>query len=378
MKRETKVGIFVLIGLVVMGAIVFLIGDERRSFDRHFKLRAKFHDVAGLKAGAPVRMGGMDVGSVDAVHFGTTPGDAYIYVEFNVVKVAFDRIKDDSIVSIANKGLLGDKMLEVSQGTASHPGLADGGMVTAADPQDFGRFVGKGEEIVDLTKKNLANLEIVTKTFTDPKVAEDLKASVASVRKLLDDAAANDGFVHRLLTDPKLADHLDQVFVEGAKAGRSFDKVAVELHGMMKQVKEGPGLAHEVMYGKDGPKMVSSFTKVGEELALTMHALRTGKGALHELVYGEEGGKLTKNLEQITSDVAVIVANVKAGKGTLGALLVDPSLYEDAKSILGNVERNAVLRAIVRYTIKQDEQKNGVATQPPAAPAPAPAPSGSK
>ena len=370
MKRETKVGIFVLIGLCVMGTIVFLIGDERRSFDKHYKLRAKFKEVSGLKAGAPVRMGGMDIGSVDAVHFATTANDAYIYVEFNVVKIAYERIKDDSIVSIANKGLLGDKMVEVSQGTQGHASIPDGGMVTAAEPQDLGRFVGKGEEIVDLTKKNLVNLEIVTKSFADPKVAEDLKASVASIRKLLDDAASNDGFVHRLLTDPKLADHLDQVFVEGAKAGRSFDKVALDLHAMMKQVKDGPGLAHEVVYGKDGQKLVGSFSKVGEELALTMHALRTGKGALHELVYGEDGAKVTKNLEQITGDLAIIVTNMKAGKGTLGALLVDPSLYEDAKSILGNVERNAVLRAIVRYTIKQDEQKGGVATQPPAVPAP--------
>ncbi|MBK7395872.1 MAG: hypothetical protein IPJ34_06075 [Myxococcales bacterium] len=176
--------------------------------------------------------------------------------------------------------------------------------------------------------------------------------------------------MHRLLTDPKLADHLDQVFVEGAKAGRSFDKVALDLHAMMEQVKDGPGLAHEVVYGKDGQKLVGSFSKVGEELALTMHALRTGKGALHELVYGEDGAKVTKNLEQITGDLAIIVTNMKAGKGTLGALLVDPSLYEDAKSILGNVERNAVLRAIVRYTIKQDEQKGGMATQPPAVPTP--------
>ena len=367
MKRETKVGIFVLIGLLVMGAIVFVIGDERRSFDKHYKLRAKFKDIAGLKAGAPVRMGGMDVGSVDAIHFGNTPGDRHLYVEFNVVKVAYDRIHDDSAVSIAGKGLLGDKMLEIGQGTESRPLIPEGGEVAAIDPQDFGRFVGKGEEIVELTKKNLTNIEIVTKNLTDPKVAEDLKASLAAVRKLLEEAAANDGFVHRLLTDPKLADHLDQVFIEGAKAGRTFDKVANDLHAMMKQVKDGPGLAHELVYGKEGQKMVGSFAKVGEELALTMQALRTGKGALHELVYGEEGGKVAKNLEQITTDVAVIVANVRAGKGSLGALLVDPSLYEDAKSILGNVERNAVLRAIVRYTIKQDEQKPGVATQPPTA-----------
>ena len=41
----------------------------------------------------------------------------------------------------------------------------------------------------------------------------------------------------------------------------------------------------------------------------------------------------------------------------LGALLVDPSVYEDMKAVLGNVQRNDVLRALVRYSIRQDEKK---------------------
>ena len=51
-----------------------------------------------------------------------------------------------------------------------------------------------------------------------------------------------------------------------------------------------------------------------------------------------------------------IVRGVKQGKGTVGALLVDPSIYEDLKRVLGNVERNSVLRALVRYSIRRDEQ----------------------
>jgi phospholipid/cholesterol/gamma-HCH transport system substrate-binding protein len=34
-------------------------------------------------------------------------------------------------------------------------------------------------------------------------------------------------------------------------------------------------------------------------------------------------------------------------------------VYEDLKSAIGNVERNAVLRALVRYSIRADEQKLG-------------------
>jgi phospholipid/cholesterol/gamma-HCH transport system substrate-binding protein len=46
--------------------------------------------------------------------------------------------------------------------------------------------------------------------------------------------------------------------------------------------------------------------------------------------------------------------DVEQGKGTVGALLKDPSVYEDLKTILGNIERNRLLKSLIRYTIKKE------------------------
>ena len=62
--REIKVGLFVFLGLVVVGIVVLLIGDERHIFARHITLDTSFSDVQGLKVGAPVRMDGIDVGTI--------------------------------------------------------------------------------------------------------------------------------------------------------------------------------------------------------------------------------------------------------------------------------------------------------------------------
>ena len=71
----------------------------------------------------------------------------------------------------------------------------------------------------------------------------------------------------------------------------------------------------------------------------------------------------------MSDDLRVVVANVRQGKGTIGGLLVDPSIYEDLKAIVGNVERNQVLRALVRYSIKEGEQRPHAETpKVPAAP----------
>jgi phospholipid/cholesterol/gamma-HCH transport system substrate-binding protein len=48
---------------------------------------------------------------------------------------------------------------------------------------------------------------------------------------------------------------------------------------------------------------------------------------------------------------------VKAGKETIGGPLVDPAVDEDIESLIGNVEPDQVVRALVRYSIKKSEDK---------------------
>ena len=99
--------------------------------------------------------------------------------------------------------------------------------------------------------------------------------------------------------------------------------------------------------------------------------MRTQNGIAHAVVYGDpDMQQIMGNLNAMSGDLRKIVADIKAGKGTIGGLLVDPSVYEDLKALVGNVERNQVLRALVRYSIKQDEKAGGPAVEVKAAPAP--------
>jgi hypothetical protein len=47
--------------------------------------------------------------------------------------------------------------------------------------------------------------------------------------------------------------------------------------------------------------------------------------------------------------------------------MVDPSVYEDLKMLLGNVQRNQALRALVRYSIQRDDGPAGVEVVDPEA-----------
>ena len=148
----------------------------------------------------------------------------------------------------------------------------------------------------------------------------------------------------------------------------------VEAQKTVARVNQGPGFAHELFYGERGSDAIANFGGVSAELATTLRGIREGNGLAHSILYGgdDPSRQVSANLGAITNDLKQIMADLRAGKGTLGALLVDPSIYEDVKSVLGNVQRNDALRALVRYSIKQDEKRPQVrvSEQPAASSAP--------
>lgn len=371
-NRTLKVGVFVAVGLALAIVAVFMIGENRRAWDSKVRFRGKFVDVAGLKSGSPVRLGGIDIGSVTAVKHSDDANDPHIYVTISVAKSEAARVKPDTKMKVVGKGLLGDKMVVLEGGS---PGLAaandDAFIDTEAAPKDLMASMD------DLSVKANATMESVKRTseqLADPQLAEDLKGTVKALRTILEGVANNkDGAAHKVIFDPE---------EEGASTGSSrtsrrrapTPRARPPTPARSPRAKTGPGLVHTLVYDD---QLASGTTGTMVELHNSLKALRTGNGLGHAIVYGDDSSQhVMGNMSAMSDDLREIVANIKAGRGTIGALLVDPTVYEDIKSLVGNVERNQVLRALVRYSIKQSEDKPHATVTD--APQPAPSPSAQK
>jgi phospholipid/cholesterol/gamma-HCH transport system substrate-binding protein len=368
-SRNVKVGLFVVVGLVFSGLVIFLVGGERRLFDPSIQFRAEFKDVAGLKPSAPIRMGGIDIGHVGDVGYGKNPEDTKIYVTLKVVKSEASRIKTDSRVKVITKGLLGDKMIEISKG--SEATLPPGSVIQLDPTKDVfeqASEVGKtAMGALDDVKSATANVQKMTETLANDKFQQDVQESVASVNQVLKDVAGGDGYAHRFLTDKAEADRISRTLDNLNRAIGELTTTLGEVRQIAARVKTGPGFAHDMVYG-DGPqKQVEQFGNAAQEVATTLKGVRESDSLVHDALYGGKGNgaEALANVTAITGDLRVIMSNIRAGKGTMGALLVDPSLYEDMKVVLGNVQRNDVLRSLVRYSIKQDEKKPAVEVKAP-------------
>ena len=365
-SREVKVGAFVLVGLIAIGLVVFLIGDERSLFDSKEEYRAVFPDVEGLKRGSPVQMGGVIVGSVRAVTYSDDANDIQLYVTFAVVESAQARIRKNSRATIAPKGLLGDKLLNVTLGDPKEP------LIPAGEVVPTGEKAGLFSQIEKLGEKAdgvMTNLEKTTGSIADEQFQRDLKDSVHSMSNILKSLDKGDGYGARLLHDPDEADRLSRTLANLEKTSSELNRTMRGVNAIIRQVRTGPGFAHEVVYGDAPTNTLNQFGDAAGELASTLRGIREGNGLAKSVIYGDDNSQqIMGNVSAMTSDLRRIVSDVRAGKGTLGALLVDPSVYEDLKMVLGNVERNKVLRALVRYSIKRDEKAPSVEVADPAPP----------
>jgi phospholipid/cholesterol/gamma-HCH transport system substrate-binding protein len=367
--RDLKVGLFVLAGLLFSVVVIFLIGDERRLFSSSVVFKTKFADVQGLKAGAPIRMGGIDIGHVESVGYGKDPADATVYVSLDIVESEARRIRTDSKVRIVNKGLLGDKMVEITKGQASTM-VAPGGEISAEEPDDM---LAKATGMAEKADVVMDNLKDISKNFADERLHKDLRESVAALNKVLHQVSDGEGYPQRLLTDKDEADRISRTVASMEQVSTELTTTLRETNAIIRRIQRGPGFAHDVIYGEGPKKEVEKFGNAAEEVALTLKGIRESDSFVHDALYGGkgDGAEALANVTALTGDLRAIVADMRSGKGTVGALLVDPSVYEDLKAVLGNVERNDVLRALVRYSIKQDEKKPPVEVSAPSAGAPA-------
>ncbi len=358
MKREVKVGVFVLIGLVLTATVIFVIGQERRVFARRVEFTATFSDVQGLKVGAPVRLSGVDIGTVKSIAHSDSPTDDKLYVKLDIVREEAVRIRVDSLAKVTNKGMLGDKMLELSTGTPGRPEVPPGGTIASEDPSDFGAMLGRLGDMAKKTESVISNLDKATGTLAEAETRADLQAGLHSVTILLDGMAQGRGYAGKLMTDPAEAERISQTFLRLDQTLSKLNRTLDGVNRVLDRVNDGPGLVHALLYEESGKKSVESIGRASDEIALLLRGVREGNGVARTVLLGGAGQEeLGDNLLATSKDLRVVMANVRAGKGTVGGLLVDPSLYEDMKRLVGDVSRNDVLRALVRYSIKEDEKR---------------------
>ena len=244
-NRVVAVGIFVVFGVLLFGVGLFFIGDRRMMFSDTFEVYAEFASVAALQNGAIVRVGGMDAGEVREIHVPAGPSGRF-RVKMRVREDLHQLLRVDSVASIQNDGLVGNKFVQVEVGSDPSPVVPPGGTIRSEEPFDLAVMLKKMNATIDLVTATITQLQrgvndalasitatagtaqsLMTDTASDlrsisastQKVAEDLNVIVAGVRQ-------GRGTVGKLVTDDSLYTSVKAISVQAEKAVANLNDAA--------------------------------------------------------------------------------------------------------------------------------------------------------
>ena len=369
-----RVGLFVLVALAVFLATIYALGARARLFEARYVVYADFTEVGGLTEGATVRLAGVQIGRVAGVHLPGEPGGK-VRVDLDITQRYADRIRKDSIARIETQGLLGDKVVEVTVGTAATPALKAGEVLAARDPTDLGRVLNEGAGAVQDMGALMAELRTSAETLNRSKLIESTSATVDRINRVVDQVEHGRGWAHALLYDEPVAlkrlneaiattqallDRLDRgqgaagvlVSPESTAAGKRFVAAMDRLARMVETPGREEGLLPGLLFDPKYKGTLEDLRATAKNLREISDRVAAGRGTLGALVTGstDDGGLGTavQDLKVAIHNLRSVSQKLSAGEGTLGALVADPTVYERLVTILEGAQRSFLLRSLIR------------------------------
>lgn len=361
MQREVKVGLLVVAAFVILGVAVFLVSERRNFFALKNRYYIQFETVLGLAPGSPAQLNGVTVGSVQRVVLPESVDEQLLTVWINVDRRYGERVREDSTARIKTLGLLGDKFIEISSGSADSPLIPSGGYIPAAAPTDVEKLLATGGDAVQNTvaisyslRNILARMEagegLLGELLTDSEAGRTAKQGLVAIMEAVRDITlqihSGQGTVGQLIMDDDLAVRLT------ASVNR-FNTVLTSLEG-------GEGLIADLLQNPQTRNRVqtllANLDKTTESLSVATEQLSTGKGLLPAMLNDEEmSGQILGDLQQMLKNLNLVSEKLASGDGTLGRLIEDPEIYEALNDIVVGVDESKMLRWLIR-----NRQKSGI------------------
>lgn len=227
-KFKIRLGLFIAGGLAIFVFIVFIIGKQKNLFNPVFKLTTTFYNVSGLQVGNNVRFSGINVGIVDNINI---INDSTVKVDMLVKKDVKKFIKTDCEVAIGSEGLIGDRLLIITQGSTDAPFAKEGQQLLSAEPVEI-------DAIMASLLVTAVNAEIISDQLAEIMV--NINSGNGTLGRLIRDTTMASDFSQTMKNIKRSSKGLDQN-MEAAKHNfllRGYFRKQAEAEALKKQEAE--------------------------------------------------------------------------------------------------------------------------------------------
>lgn len=286
-KRSITVGLFVIIGVIILVVGVVTIGSMRKVFTSNIKIKTIFHDVNGLKPGNNIWYSGVKIGTVKTLRF---LDNSQVEVMLNIEEKSQEFIRKNAKAKVSTDGLIGNKIIVIYGGTQKVPAIEDGDELVVEK-------IESTDEMLAVLSENNKNLLGITSAF----------------KTISKNILEGKGTVGMLLNDERLYTEVDQTLAALKKASLNAQTMTASLSGFSSKLNQKGGLAND--FATD---------------TIIMSNIRSTIGRLNETV--STANVMVTNLKTASEDLN---SNTTS---PLGVLLHDQTTASNLKGTLKNLE----------------------------------------
>ncbi len=287
-KRSIIVGIFVLVGVVLLVAGIITLGGQQNRFARTVTVSATFSDVGGLKAGNNVWFSGVKIGTVKSINFVNVQE---VEVTMAIEEKSRGFIRKDALAKLSSEGFIGNRLVVIEGGSAAAPPISEGDRLQSGPSSDT-------DAMMATLQTNNENLVGITENF----------------QILTEQLVKGEGTIGALLTERELFDEIKQLVANLNQTVANTSAASEELVRLTSQFNKEGTLVNDLL--TDTVIYANLQTAVAQLQGVTQTATA-----------------LTTNLNEAT-------AKLNDNDNAVGLLLNDPQMAEQIQRTMENLEQS--------------------------------------
>ena len=316
---ELKIGLISLFAIFMTLVLIFLLSGEGGFSWQQYGLKTTFENIAGLKPGAPVRVAGMEVGSVKDTVF---VGDR-VEVVMTVNDDHRHLITTESVASLGSVSLLGEAAVDITAASRGTP-ISEWGYVksgrAAGSLTDVATQATEGiEELTALLNDVRAGRGTIGQLVTNDSVYRELNSLIAAAEDVAQNVKSGRGTLGRLANDPAAAQAL-----EGALQN---------LQDVTARLRAGEGSLGKLL---TDDTMSQNLTSASRNFEAVSGRLNKGEGTAGALINERQ---LYDRMNSTMNRLDQVMASLQKGEGTAGQLLNDRQLYENMNATMAELRK---------------------------------------
>jgi len=292
-RLEIKVGLFVLIGLLLLVAVLIEFSKGSSVFRSGYELRLHAINVGGLKLRAGVLLAGVQVGSVSDIQLAEDGKSVTIIL--NIYKDK--KIYHDARFVIEQSGFLGDQYVSINPTDNKDRLLVNGDEINCQEPfnlQEVARSTqGFIKRIDDTAQKLEASVTDLRRVVLNEETLTNFSVAIGNLRTFTEQALGTVGDINAL------------VATNGSQISLAVSNVAVFSQALTRLAS-----STESVLATNGTAITSALSNIEsstEILKSLLSDVQSGKGLAGTVLQNEQ---LSTNVEAIANNLAVASSNL--------------------------------------------------------------------